>query len=168
MCNASLRKHWIQPWIQSVSRHSKFNKQVLIWWQKVVIYCNSKGVCLSSTWKHTVNRHVSTLLMYKLSGAGPAINQKPTYNHILHENFRYRHSYLRYVFHLRKRTKSNFRTNQWRIQDFSEEGVSTRKVDDKILFWPIFPKNNMKMNKFGPSDGALPLDPPMQTHSKKP
>ena len=59
-------------------------------------------------------------------------------------------------------------TNQWRIQDFPEEGGANPKGRGgrQPIIWPIFPKNCMKMKKFWARGGgaslAPPLDPPLR------
>ena len=40
-----------------------------------------------------------------------------------------------------------FSLNQWRIQDFPEEGAPTLK---EAIIWPFFPKNCMKLKEFEP------------------
>ena len=52
---------------------------------------------------------------------------------------------------------------QWRIQDFPEEGAPTTKVGGgaNLLFGQNFPENCMKMDEFGPREGArCPGTPP--------
>ena len=57
--------------------------------------------------------------------------------------------------------------NQWRIQDFPEEGALTPKGGRQPVIWPIFPENCMRMKKFWAGGGraslAPPLDPPLET-----
>ena len=50
--------------------------------------------------------------------------------------------------------------NQWRIQDFPEEGVLTPKGGRQPIIWPIFPENCMKMKKFWARGARVPRAPP--------
>ena len=58
--------------------------------------------------------------------------------------------------------------DQWRIQDFPEEGAPTLQGGRQHTILPNFPKNCMKLKEFGPG-GARPkfyyVDPPLQTPS---
>ena len=54
-------------------------------------------------------------------------------------------------------------SNQWRIQDFPEEGALTLKGGRQPIIWPIFPKNCMKMKKFLARGGALGTRPPLRS-----
>ena len=50
-----------------------------------------------------------------------------------------------------------FRYNQWRIQDFPEEGAPTPQGGRQHTILPNFPKNCMKLKEFGP--GGRPSRP---------
>ena len=53
--------------------------------------------------------------------------------------------------------------NQWRIQDFPEEGAPTPQGGRQHTILPNFPKNCMKLKEFGPPGGGggeRPLRPP--------
>ena len=53
---------------------------------------------------------------------------------------------------------------QWRIQDFPEEGALTPKVGGRQpIIWPIFPKNCMKMKKFWTRGGARGTRAPLRS-----
>ena len=49
--------------------------------------------------------------------------------------------------------------SQWWIQDFPEEGAPTPQVGRQHTILPYFPKNCMKLKKFGPPGGARPWRP---------
>ena len=54
-------------------------------------------------------------------------------------------------------------TNQWRIQDFPEEGALTSKGGRQPIIWPISAENCMKMKKFWAGGGARPSRPPLRS-----
>ena len=64
------------------------------------------------------------------------------------------------TFQPRRRFISLSTWNQWRIQDFPEEGAPTLK---EAIIWPFFPKNCMKLKEFGPQEGARVLAPPLRS-----
>ena len=51
--------------------------------------------------------------------------------------------------------------DQWRIQDFPEEGALTPKGGHQPIIWPIFPENFMKMKRFWARGGRTSLAPPL-------
>ena len=59
----------------------------------------------------------------------------------------------------------NLLHNQWRIQDFLEEGAPTLQGGRQHTILPKFPPNCMKLKEFGPPGGARPKfyygDPPL-------
>ena len=60
---------------------------------------------------------------------------------------------------------------QWRIQDFPEEGTPTSQGGRQHTILPKFPKNCMKLKEFGPpgrgrASPTPPLDPPLLKSNK--
>ena len=49
---------------------------------------------------------------------------------------------------------TNLNADQWRIQDFPEEGAPTLRGGRQHTILPNFPKNCMKLKEFGPPGGA--------------
>ena len=54
---------------------------------------------------------------------------------------------------------SIFGAEQWRIQDFPEEGAPTPRGRQHMIL-PNFPKNPMELKEFGTWGGAHPSSPP--------
>ena len=53
--------------------------------------------------------------------------------------------------------------NQWRIQDFPEEGAPTPQGGHQHTILPKFPKNCMKLKEFGPPGGRASPAPPLRS-----
>ena len=52
---------------------------------------------------------------------------------------------------------------QWRIQDFPEEGYQLPRGGHQHMILPKFPKNCMKLKKFGPPGEHASLMPPLRS-----
>ena len=71
-----------------------------------------------------------------------------------------------YTFNVFLLNVRRFSLNQWRIQDFPEEGAPTPRGGAPTYDFAKFLKNCMKLKEFGPPGGASltpPLDPPLLT-----